>query len=268
MTGEGTIMLVLRDVLAVPKSAVVYPGSSAWVYVEHGSNTYERRGIRLGREGDEAWEVLQGLREGERVVTTGNVLLDAQATLEGTDETPLPEGDDAGPDPQDFGEEAHPSSSYHSLDDPFREALTRFITASDRMAAALGRDSIEDYNRVLPGLGELTANLRQTGGSSRWNELANAVAEATPTQPAQTLVEARAVFPAFGAASAELAQYARTLDPGAGSFRIYHCPMAPKPGLWIQAKGPVANPFFGASMLRCGEEVDGRVANGIRRETH
>jgi hypothetical protein len=31
--------------------------------------------------------------------------------------------------------------------------------------------------------------------------------------------------------------------------------MAPKPGLWMQSKGPLANPYFGAAMLRCGQEV-------------
>jgi Cu(I)/Ag(I) efflux system membrane fusion protein len=82
MFGEGTIVTVIRDVLSVPKSAVIYPGNSAWVYVEQHLGTYERRLVRLGREGDDDWEVLSGLEEGERVVTAGNVLIDAQATFE------------------------------------------------------------------------------------------------------------------------------------------------------------------------------------------
>jgi hypothetical protein len=31
--------------------------------------------------------------------------------------------------------------------------------------------------------------------------------------------------------------------------------MAPKPGLWMQAEGPLRNPFYGAKMLKCGKEV-------------
>jgi Cu(I)/Ag(I) efflux system membrane fusion protein len=88
MLGEGTLRFVLRDVLAVPKSAVVYLGSSAWVYVEHQPGSYERRMIHLGREADDSWEILSGLKEGERVVTTGNVLVDAQATLENGGDEP------------------------------------------------------------------------------------------------------------------------------------------------------------------------------------
>jgi hypothetical protein len=32
--------------------------------------------------------------------------------------------------------------------------------------------------------------------------------------------------------------------------------MAPKPGLWLQLSGPLANPFYGSKMLRCGEEAE------------
>jgi Cu(I)/Ag(I) efflux system membrane fusion protein len=86
MLGEGRIQVVLPNVLAVPKSAVIYPGASARVYVEQDAGSYERRPIRLGQEADDGWEVLSGLKEGELVVTTGNVLIDAQATIENRDE--------------------------------------------------------------------------------------------------------------------------------------------------------------------------------------
>ena len=37
--------------------------------------------MKLGRSGDTDWEVLDGLKEGERVVTSGNLLIDGQAQL-------------------------------------------------------------------------------------------------------------------------------------------------------------------------------------------
>jgi Cu(I)/Ag(I) efflux system membrane fusion protein len=97
MLAEGNITLVMSKVLTVPKSAVIYPGTSAWVYVEQLAQSYERRRVRLGREGDDGWEILSGVEEGERVVTTGNVLIDAQATFEnGEQEAPSSlEGDGA-----------------------------------------------------------------------------------------------------------------------------------------------------------------------------
>ena len=37
--------------------------------------------MKLGRSGDTDWEVLDGLKEGERVVIHGNLLIDGQAQL-------------------------------------------------------------------------------------------------------------------------------------------------------------------------------------------
>jgi hypothetical protein len=102
MFAEGLITVAFPSVLAVPKAAVVYPGSSAWVYVEHGTGRYERRRICLGREGDKEWEVLSGLEEDERVVTTGNVLVDAQATFANGDEV-YSAGTDTAVKPEDGG---------------------------------------------------------------------------------------------------------------------------------------------------------------------
>jgi Cu(I)/Ag(I) efflux system membrane fusion protein len=79
---EGLLETDAGEVLTVPRSAVLWPGSSPRVYVETTSNTYEQRAINLGRAGDTAWEVLDGLAEGERVVAAGNLLIDNQAQLE------------------------------------------------------------------------------------------------------------------------------------------------------------------------------------------
>ena len=79
MYAEGVVRAEVPDVLAVPRSAVLYPGKSAYVFIDKGGGAYERRAIKLGQQGDESCEVRAGLEEGDRVVTSGNVLLDAQA---------------------------------------------------------------------------------------------------------------------------------------------------------------------------------------------
>ena len=45
---------------------------------------------------------------------------------------------------------------------------------------------------------------------------------------------------------------------------IYHCPMAlgDRGARWIQRVGAVENPYFGASMLRCGSLQRALVARG------
>ena len=79
---EGTLAADVGQVLTVPRSAVLWPGNSPRVYVEKSAGIYEQRDIKLGRAGDKAWEVLDGLAEGERVVAAGNLLIDGQAQFE------------------------------------------------------------------------------------------------------------------------------------------------------------------------------------------
>ena len=79
---EGVVEVPVTDALLVTKTAVLWSGESPRAYVEKRSGVYEPRMLKLGRAGDEDWEVLEGLAEGERVVTQGNMLVDGQARLD------------------------------------------------------------------------------------------------------------------------------------------------------------------------------------------
>ncbi len=68
-------------ILAVPRSAVISRGNGAYVYLDKGDGHYAMRGVLLGRTGDEFSEVLAGLDVGEKIVTTGNLLIDSEAQL-------------------------------------------------------------------------------------------------------------------------------------------------------------------------------------------
>ena len=57
--------------LAVPRSAVVYEGTRAFVFVRKGDGSFERRAIDLGPGDDRGGEVRGGLRAGEPVAVGG-----------------------------------------------------------------------------------------------------------------------------------------------------------------------------------------------------
>ncbi len=78
---EAHVVTETENVLAVPRSAIISRGMGAMVYVDKGDGHYAPRAVLLGRIGDEFSEVLAGLNEGEKVVTTGNVLIDSEAQL-------------------------------------------------------------------------------------------------------------------------------------------------------------------------------------------
>lgn len=81
LRAEADVAAETEAVLAVPRSAVLQSGSQPVVYADLGNGFYEQRKVKLGRVGDEFVEVLDGLQEGDKVVTSGNLLIDAEAQI-------------------------------------------------------------------------------------------------------------------------------------------------------------------------------------------
>lgn len=70
-----------RDVLFVPTEAVIRTGTGARLIVRTAEETFSARSIRTGMVSGDDTEVLQGVREGESVVTSGQFLIDSEANL-------------------------------------------------------------------------------------------------------------------------------------------------------------------------------------------
>jgi RND family efflux transporter MFP subunit len=71
----------LGDRLTVPDGAVLSSGTRDIVFVAKGDGYFEPRQVRIGLRLPDAMEVLEGLSEGERVVTSGNFLIDSESRL-------------------------------------------------------------------------------------------------------------------------------------------------------------------------------------------
>jgi len=67
--------------LAIPAEAVLDSGLRQIVYVEKNPGVFEMREVKLGVRGETYVEVLSGIRKGERVVTSGNFLIDSESQL-------------------------------------------------------------------------------------------------------------------------------------------------------------------------------------------
>ncbi len=81
-----------KGILAVPRSAVLDTGRRKLVYVEVDKGKYAPRQIRVGPLAGEYYPVVSGLKPGERVVTSGNFLIDSQMQLAGKPSLMFPEG--------------------------------------------------------------------------------------------------------------------------------------------------------------------------------
>ena len=69
--------------LVVPEDAVMDSGTMQMVFVDRGQGHFESRHIQAGSKVQGYYEVLSGLKEGERVVTSANFLIDSESQLKG-----------------------------------------------------------------------------------------------------------------------------------------------------------------------------------------
>jgi membrane fusion protein, copper/silver efflux system len=81
MYGDVAIALPASSGLVIPREALVDTGTLQYVFVDKGNGRFEPRLVAVGVRGDDKIELRSGVAEGERVVTTGNFLLDSESRL-------------------------------------------------------------------------------------------------------------------------------------------------------------------------------------------
>jgi Cu(I)/Ag(I) efflux system membrane fusion protein len=248
---DGLVHLDAPNVLAVPRTAVIQTGPEAVAYVDQGSGAYARRVLKLGRRGDAVIEVLDGLKVGDKVVVNGNLLIDGQAEMNRA----------FAQTPQHSAPETMTNSA--PFTDAQKQALDAFVKATDTVSDALAKDDVKRFNASGPDAMKATEAVAQA--LKERQELADILkhlSDARHLHGAADLAAARKMFHPFSNAAAKLLEMVGGAA-GSPSFELFECPMVdraipgvPKKGRWVQVAGRnLANPYFGADMLECGNKV-------------
>jgi Cu(I)/Ag(I) efflux system membrane fusion protein len=80
---NAELAMDMGDALTVPVSAIMPTGERNVVFVDKGEGKLEPRIVQLGSKYGDSYEVQSGLREGERVVSSANFLIDAESKVQG-----------------------------------------------------------------------------------------------------------------------------------------------------------------------------------------
>jgi len=81
MYANVEIKVHLGRKLAVPEGAIIDTGLRQMAIVDKGSGYFEPREVKVGAKVDNYYEVIKGLKAGERVVTSANFLIDSESKL-------------------------------------------------------------------------------------------------------------------------------------------------------------------------------------------
>ncbi len=233
--------------LVVPASAVLLTGRRAVVYVEVPDAerpTYEGREIVVGPRAGDWYLVLEGLAEGERVVVNGAFRLDSAMQIRAQPSMMSVEGE--------AGALRGPLASFVRASlRPLYDAYGDAHAALARDDAAAARDALA---RLAAAVEAVAAEALPAAYRERWSEARRMLDVALANaREADDLATLRA---AFEPTSRAVLALERSFGHDADEVRReVHCPTAfdGAGASWLQTDGPVANPYLGASMLRCGE---------------
>jgi len=244
--------------LVVPSTAPLFTGRRAVVYVEVNDGarpSYEARTVRLGPRLGSVYPVVAGLSEGERVVTRGAFALDADLQIRGGSSM-MTSADDR---------EEGVWDALVELSAEERAPLAPLLRAYLEVQVALADDDLTAARAAARALSDSNAKVAMDSPP----DAKEAWATLTPTlrqhgehvAGAQTIEEARAGFEALS--KAVVAMLGRFGNPLETDVHLAHCPMAARNegAQWIQEGAEVDNPYFGASMLGCGD-IKKKVASG------
>lgn len=234
---EADIMANLGGALVVPRSAVLRDGRRSVVYLQAAPGRYEPRPVKVGRVGDEGIEILEGLKEGEKVVAQGNLMIDAEAQLRHGIFLPPP-----------------PAAS---LPLAAQKEAAAFLAQLAKVSQALAADDMVaaiNEGRPLPALADAIPAAPDIPAVEKVRALHD-------MPSGGDLAAVRRSFLPWSIAGADLALALRRGGQDSG-VRVFECPMtggsfpgAPTRASWVQAGEAIRNPYFGAAMLDCGAEV-------------
>ncbi|PHS65816.1 MAG: efflux transporter periplasmic adaptor subunit [Flavobacterium sp.] len=277
-----------EESLIVPKSAVLWTGKRAVVYVKvphENMISFIYREIILGEDLGNFYIVAKGLEEGEIVATNGVFRIDASAQLLGQKSMMNPEGgklSTGGHAGMDMGEDdasATKDTSTDSatekedmsdmvmidkskIDTKFKKQLGDVIAAYITMKDAFTNDDpataqIEAV-KVKESLEKVDMLLLMGDAHNVWMKALN------PTKKQVDIIinsreigTQRAAFLILGS---NLSEAIKTfgMDTGGKTVYLEFCPMADdnNGGFWLSYDKEIKNPYFGKVMLTCGEVTE------------
>ena len=262
---------IADDAVLVPDLAVLRSGEHNTVFLANPDGSFEPREVRLGvRSQGNLYQVLDGLTAGERVVTSGQFMLDSESQLRdaiqkmlgsaGPATTPAPDmATTAAPTRATAGVKSRATENaavgmdeMSMLPADARVLLGKLALATIDAGDALAADDFSRYQNKLPVMRQALAAFFSGYDRADGGPLGK-FKDALPDR--EDLMAARRDFAYFSTALADLVR-ANHVQHTEG-FHVFQCPMAPGigTGRWLQRTAELKNPFYGSAMLECGDEL-------------
>lgn len=261
--------------ITVPATAVMWTGERSVVYVKTNPNeaVFEMREVLLGNANGDTYTILEGLENGDEVVTNGTFTVDAAAQLQGKKSMMNTAGGKT-----TTGHEGHlgmqGNNTGESMVTTDHSEMKERIAVSKKFQNQL-KQVFDDYILVKDALVNDDANSAQQAGKQIMQSLKNVDmkllsdekthnhwmtiqkelnASANAISGSTDISKQRGHFKHL---SAHMISSVQLFGVNTNVY-IQFCPMADnnKGAYWISLEEEIRNPYYGEAMLTCGEVRD------------
>jgi Cu(I)/Ag(I) efflux system membrane fusion protein len=236
--------------LVIPATAPLITGKRAVVYVripDTNKPTFEGREIVLGPRAADYYLVLDGLDEGDIVVTKGNFKIDSALQIQAR--------------PSMMSAEKNFKYEIFEVPDEYCKQLwavvEKYLLLHEALASDNKNSAIQAADETLEALNAVQMSLLSGNAHKVW--MANSTKMRAALDKIKRADEIESMREEFKGLSDELIAVV-------GQFGVYqdktfykiNCPMTfnNKGADWLQMDEDIRNPYFGASMLKCGHIIE------------
>ncbi len=268
----------VKDALVIPKSSVLWTGKRAIVYVKvpHDKTiSFIYREIILGADLGDFYIVEKGLENGEEIVTNGVFRIDASAQLLGQKSMMNPEGGkvnagghagmEMGDNTKDKNENKEEMTGMIMIDkskinSEFKAQLglvvDKYITLKDALTkddATLAQKHVKNIKAAIEKVDML---LLLGDAHNVWMKALKQINKNIAAIQNNNNIEIqRKAFGLLGKNLSTVIDMLGIKTPGDKALYLEFCSMADnnKGSFWLSYDKEIFNPFFGQSMISCGE---------------
>ena len=260
--------------LVVPKSAVMWTGRRSVVYVKNNSDqevNFIMREVTLGSSLGDSYLVEEGLMEGEEIAVNGTFSIDAAAQLAGKPSMMSPEGgvvmtghnhegiDTGGNESKESPEGIKKVEVVKplSIDKQAKEALQPLYASYLKWKDALAKDDFAEAQKMATNmksaLDKIDMSLFKGDTHNAWMDYQGRINSSL--EHVQHFADIEQLRKSFQPVSAAMIELTNKFRPLSETIYVLHCPMADsnKGADWLSKEKEIRNPYFGSSMLTCGE---------------
>jgi membrane fusion protein, copper/silver efflux system len=249
--------------MVIPKSAVLWTGKRSIVYVKtNGGNraSFSLREITLGPSLGDSYIVQEGLEPGEEIVSNGAFTIDAAVQLSGGRSMMNPDGGASGT-AHDHGQMTQAQDHLKiEISKQVKDQLNTVTAAYLNLKDALVKDDFPGAKResatLLRNIENVKPGVFSSDARPAWESFQKELRSDAARMSAGENITA--IRNSFDELSKTMIGLVKSFDLIGNTTYVQFCPMADndRGAEWLSLSSEIENPYFGSSMLKCGEVTE------------